>query len=100
MYISQEGKPEILELLINKHPCINKYEEEDKKEKVGIYYYNICVVTSHFHSMITKGESKEMIIDYLSQRNHLRTQYTSLLNIFNEAPLLCIVTGYAFITSN
>ncbi len=43
MYISQEGKPEILELLINKHPCINKYEEEDKKEKVGIkLLYYLC----------------------------------------------------------
>ncbi len=34
MYISQEGKPEILELLINKHPCLNKYDEDDKNEKV------------------------------------------------------------------
>ena len=35
MYIAQEGRPEVLELMISKHPCINKYTEEDRQQKIN-----------------------------------------------------------------
>ena len=36
MYIAQEGRPEILDILVDKHPCLGKYGEEDKKEKMNL----------------------------------------------------------------
>lgn len=35
MYIVQEGKPEILEMLVSRHPCLGKYELEDKQDKIN-----------------------------------------------------------------
>ena len=35
MYIAQEGRPEILEVMISKHPCIEKYATEDRQLKVN-----------------------------------------------------------------
>ena len=36
MYLAQEGRPEIMDILIDKHPCLGKYDEEDKKEKMNL----------------------------------------------------------------
>lgn len=36
MYIAQEGRPDLLELLVKKHPCIHKYQEEDILEKMNL----------------------------------------------------------------
>ncbi len=35
MYLAQEGKPHLLQLLLDKHPCLNKYTEDDKREKMN-----------------------------------------------------------------
>jgi len=36
MYIIQEGRPEVLETLVTKHPCLSKYTEEDRREKIDL----------------------------------------------------------------
>lgn len=35
MYLVQEGKPEIVEMLVSQHPCLGKYTAEDKQDKVN-----------------------------------------------------------------
>ena len=35
MYLAQEGRPDILRLIIQKHPTLSKYTEEDKQEKMN-----------------------------------------------------------------
>lgn len=35
MYLAQEGRPEIVKLIIEKHPTISKYTVEDKQEKMN-----------------------------------------------------------------
>ena len=35
MYLAQEGSPEILEMLVSRHPCIEKYRAEDKQDKLN-----------------------------------------------------------------
>ena len=34
MYIVQEGKPEILEMMVARHPCAAKYSDADRQEKI------------------------------------------------------------------
>ena len=36
MYIAQEGRPDLLELMVKNHPCINKYAEDDVTEKMNM----------------------------------------------------------------
>lgn len=39
MYLTQEGQPEALEMMIAHHPCLDKYTQEDKQEKIDLALY-------------------------------------------------------------
>lgn len=67
MYLVQEGKPDIVQLLFDRHPCIDKYGEEDLQIKMNQALWkairfkrldNVKVIIENLHADIRAMDSK------------------------------------------